>query len=158
MPFNASLIAYAFVKKGIDEGKYVTQMKLQKMLFFAQGYHLSRFGVPLIKETFQAWKYGPVVPNIYQDFKLYGSSPITDTNYLSFSRGFLEVATLDAKAQDAIDYTWEITKNTTASSLSNWTHQPGTPWDKVYNPIETDKVIDNGLIKSYFDSFLKIDF
>ena len=83
MPYSASVIAYAFVQKGIEEGKFVTQMKLQKMVYFAHGYHLARYNEPLIREEFEAWKFGPVVPSIYQSYKLYGSDMIIDTGLIA---------------------------------------------------------------------------
>ncbi|MGN6477898.1 MAG: Panacea domain-containing protein, partial [Flavipsychrobacter sp.] len=63
--YPASVIAYAFVIKGIEEGNPVTQMKLQKLVYFANGIYLAQGYGPLIKESFQSWEYGPVVPEIY---------------------------------------------------------------------------------------------
>src|SRR5690349_21009730 len=111
MAYPASLIAYAFVKKGIDEGKFVTQMKLQKLVYFAQGYHLAKYNTPLIKENFQAWKFGPVVPEIYQDFKLYGSKLITDTASFRPVETDQKRYLLDNQALDSIQYTWSVLKD-----------------------------------------------
>lgn len=54
MAYAAALISFAFVKRGIMEGKPVTQMKVQKMVYFAHGYHLAKYGTPLITEGFEA--------------------------------------------------------------------------------------------------------
>lgn len=60
--YSAKDIAMAFVKKAIESGKPVTQMQLQKMVYFAHGLHLANTkGEPLVKEEFQAWRYGPVI-------------------------------------------------------------------------------------------------
>lgn len=152
MPYPASAIAYAFVKKGIEEGKFVTQMKVQKLLFFAQGYHLAKFGEPLIIEEFEAWQYGPVVPNIYEDYKLYGSKLITDTDFAPRFKTMY----LDYKAQDAIQYTWDLLKDISAMALSNWTHQPETPWSLVYSSNSKSTPIDNTAIKKYFEDLLTV--
>jgi len=154
MTYPASLIAYTFVKKGIDEGKFVTQMKLQKLVYFAQGYHLVKYHKPLIKENFQAWKYGPVIPDIYRDFKLYGSSPITNTTSYVPSDSVRTPYFLDAEALDTINYAWEVLKNFSAMSLSNWTHQPDGPWAKVYVPDERSTPIGNDDIQQYFEKLL----
>jgi uncharacterized phage-associated protein len=154
MAYPASLIAYAFVKKGIDEGKFVTQMKLQKLVYFAQGYHLAKYNKPLLKENFQAWTYGPVIPVIYNDFKLYGSKPITNTAEYLPSDKDPGPYILDAEAGDAINYTWEVLKNFSAMSLSNWTHQPDGPWAKVFVPNERSTPISNNDIKHYFEKLL----
>lgn len=154
MSYPASLIAYAFVKKGIDEGKFVTQMKLQKLVYFAQGAHLAKYNKALINETFQAWMYGPVIPEIYQDFKLYGSRPITDTSEFIPSSTYSPPFRLDADALDSINYTWGVLKDFSAMSLSNWTHQPNGPWSKVYDPDTKSTPINNKDIKQYFEKLI----
>lgn len=155
MPYPASYIAHALVQKGIESGQFVTQMKLQKMVFFAHGYHLAKYnGEPLIQENFEAWRFGPVVPDIYQDFKLYGSSPIRDTDLCFTILNVNVLHELDDKAKDAIDYTWEATKDIGALALSNWTHSKDSPWSRVYQPGALSVPIDNNDIKEYFENLL----
>lgn len=156
MTYPATLIAFAFVEKGISEEKYVTQMKLQKMVYFAHGYYLSKYNDPLIKETFEAWQFGPVVSKIYNDYKFYGSSPITDTELLNWVKSATDhdLKSLDSYAKDAIDYTWEALKDVTASKLSNWTHKNGSPWNTYYKAGSKDIPIPNEDIKLYFQNFL----
>ena len=154
MPYSATLIALAFVKKGIESGKFVTQMKLQKMVYFAHGYHLAKYGTPLIVEEFQAWKFGPVVPSIYQAYRFYGSKPITNLDYIMADLSSAAIYALDAAALDAIEYTWKVTENITAEALSNWTHQPESPWYEVYNPDVFSIPISNRSIENYFRSLL----
>jgi len=153
MAYPASLIAFAFVKKGIDEGLFVTQMKLQKLVYFAQGVHLAKYHKPLINETFQAWMYGPVIPEIYQDFKLYGSRPIINTADFTPSATH-KPPRLDDQAIDTINYSWAVLKHFSAMSLSNWTHRADGPWSKVYDPDEKSTPIHNEDIKHYFEKLL----
>ena len=157
MPYPASVIAYAFVKKGIEERMPVTQMKVQKMVYFAHGYHLVKYGEPLIIERFEAWKFGPVVPSIYRNFKYFGSRPITDAEFTFYAPSFLNDYELDDKARDAVDYTWNATKNVSAEDLSAWTHQQKSPWHEVYNPSEWGTPISNDAIKHYFEILLLKD-
>jgi uncharacterized phage-associated protein len=155
MPYSANAIAYAFVQKGIQEGKFVTQMKLQKMVYFAHGYHLAKYGEPLIREEFEAWKFGPVIPDIYQSYKLYGSDPIFDTDLISRSTTDVgKPAELSESAKDALEYTWRFTKRLSATQLSHWTHLAGSPWALVYNPNEWSIPIKNESIKEYFKELL----
>jgi uncharacterized phage-associated protein len=154
MAYPASLIAYAFVKKGINEGKFVTQMKLQKLVYFAQGYHLVKYGKPLINERFEAWKYGPVVPEIYQDFKLYGSKPIVDTHEYMPSFDDDKRPRVNEEAYDAINYTWDVLKDFSALKLSYWTHEADSPWSKFYAAEQRSTPIPNEEIKKYFAELL----
>jgi uncharacterized phage-associated protein len=52
-------------------------MKLQKLLFFTHADFLIRTGRPLIKQEFEAWDYGPVIPSLYREFKKFKDQPIT---------------------------------------------------------------------------------
>ena len=154
MLYSASLIAYAFVQKGIEEGIPVTQMKVQKMVYFAQGVHLAIYKESLVKDIFRAWKYGPVVPAIYHAYKLYGSNPITDTDWIDQEENEEDLSTLDNKAKESIDYTWALLKDTNAVKLSNWTHTAGSPWQKNYIEGVSEAAIPNKDIQQYFESFL----
>ncbi|MBB6109747.1 Uncharacterized phage-associated protein [Mucilaginibacter lappiensis] len=154
--YSASTVAAAIVQKAIDEGNPVTQMKLQKMAYFAQGYNLARKEEKLFKEEIQAWKFGPVVPVIYNDYKLYGNNPITDFEKALNSYSLLGKCHIDFDddLRDALDYTWKATGNLTAFSLSNWTHLPGSPWQQVYNPRDQSIIIDSERIKEYFKEII----
>lgn len=151
MSYDTSLIAYAFVKKGIETGKPVTQMKLQKMVYFAHGYHLAKYGEPLIKEDFEAWQFGPVAPSIYNEFRLYGSGPILMKETDKLEAG---LRSLSSEAIDAINYTWEATKDVSAYKLSGWTHKQDSPWANAYRPNIVGSVIRNNDIQAYFTQFL----
>ena len=124
----ASLISFDFVLKGIKQGIPITQMKLQKMLYFGQGLNLVKNNEPLVQEMFQAWKYGPVIPSIYSTYKFYGSDPITDTYWIgSQSKLEDEISKIDNQSRNILDLTWESTKQISAIKLSNWTHAEGSP-------------------------------
>jgi len=150
--YNATLIAYAFVKKGIEEGKPLTQMKLQKVVYFAEGLSLAMGNLPLVKEDFQAWKYGPVIPAIYHDYKLYGSSPILDTQWVSWELD-LDLSSLSVESKNTIDNTWKILQDIPGAQLSNWTHKADSPWSKHYRPGIPDIIIPKEDIKEYFMQF-----
>ena len=154
MAYPASVIAYAFVEKGIEEGRFVTQMKLQKMVYFAHGYHLAKYGEPLVVEKFEAGKFGPVVEEIYQTYKLYGSDPIMDTVFLPKPPRAYRYKPLDESALDAIEYTWKVTKNLSAAQLSQWSHLDGSPWARVYDPENSSTIIPDQAIREYFQNFL----
>ncbi|MEO8085242.1 MAG: type II toxin-antitoxin system antitoxin SocA domain-containing protein [Bacteroidota bacterium] len=152
--YSAVQIAVAFVNKGIAEGNYVTQMKLQKLVYFAHGYHLATNNQPLIREEIQAWEFGPVIPSIYHAFKLYGSDVIADLKYASVSPSDLSIR-LSASALETINYTWKALSGVSAAKLSAWTHQNGSPWQNVYNPGVRDIRIDQEEIQKYFKIFLQ---
>lgn len=77
MAYSSFAIANAFVKRAQD-GRLsnLSPMKLQKLMYFAQAWHLKVTGMPLMDDNFARWQYGPVVPAIYHEFKAFGYRPI----------------------------------------------------------------------------------
>lgn len=59
-----------------DEGDLMSNLKLQKMLYYQQGFHLAYFGTPLFDEEIEAWMYGPVVPEVYDAYDCHGRNGI----------------------------------------------------------------------------------
>jgi uncharacterized phage-associated protein len=150
MPYPASTIAYAFVKRGIEQANPVTQMKLQKLIYFAHGIYLAAHHEPIINEHFQAWRFGPVIPQVYHEYKYYGSNPIMDTDWLFMFSKEPDLSIIDNAAQSAVNTTWAALKDANAIKLSNWTHQKGSPWSKFYVDGISDIIIPNGEIEKYF--------
>lgn len=69
MTYKASDIAKKLIFKAQNDepngGEKLTNLKLQKLLYYQQGFHLAVFGIPLFNEDVEAWMYGPVVPDVY---------------------------------------------------------------------------------------------
>lgn len=63
------------------DGEGLSNLKLQKLCYYAQGFHLAIFNTPLFHEEIEAWAHGPVVPEIYHRFKMYGSASIHPDAY-----------------------------------------------------------------------------
>lgn len=60
------------------EPDFISNLKLQKLLYYAQGIHLALYGKALFAEPITAWQYGPVVEPVYQIYKSHGSEAIQD--------------------------------------------------------------------------------
>ncbi|WP_066804951.1 Panacea domain-containing protein [Moraxella oblonga] len=60
-----------------DEGESgLTNLKLQKLAYYAQGFYGAIYDKPLFEDSIEAWTHGPVIPSLYQEYKHYGSNPI----------------------------------------------------------------------------------
>ena len=123
-----------------EQGDLMTNLRLQKLLYFAQGWHLVRYGKPLFEDEIDAWQYGPVVPSVYNEYKSYGRSGIPGAlpDMSAFSED--EYALL-------LDVAREYDKYGT-SKLVSMTHAPGSPWSCVGG----HGAIPQGLIRSCFDA------
>jgi len=147
-------IADIYVYKGISDSMPVTQMKLQKLLYFAHGALLaySDGKERLLNEKFEAWKFGPVVPIIYQEFKLFGSSPISpeyDILRLVRPKNERRLEISNELHQEIINDTWEALKDVSATQLSNWTHSAGMAWDNAYIVGANNKLNEKDIIKDF---------
>jgi uncharacterized phage-associated protein len=81
---DAKGLANLFLDWSAAGDRPLSPMKIQKLLFFAHADFLIRVGRPLVKQEFEAWDYGPVIPSVYREFKRFKDQPITD-KALSFN-------------------------------------------------------------------------
>ena len=77
-PYNVSDVSRYVIKYSNDKGYGISNLKLQKILYFIQAYFLINTpnGNPCFKEKIEAWDFGPVVPEAYREYEQYGSTDI----------------------------------------------------------------------------------
>jgi len=121
----------------------LTPIKVQKLCYFAQGWSLAISDEPLFMEDIEAWKYGPVIRELYNRVKHYGADPIANFDVPQKDE-------FDDNQIQLMDRVWEIYGPLGGLQLSALTHKEGTPWDTVYNSRGENAVIPNDLIKQYF--------
>lgn len=165
MPYSAKAIANEFIKRAVkDDRNDLSPMKLQKLIYFAHGWYLANVHKPLINETIQAWKYGPVISSIYQDFKEYGNEHIdTQIHSVKYADGHFKetipiIRSDDKNAKEVIDLVWKIYGKYNSIQLSNMTHERGTPWSIVtgkFPDIPSDLEIPDELIEECFTNELE---
>ena len=159
-PYNAIAVANYFIDRAKAASSALTPMKLQKLIYFAHGWHIAIYGEPLINEEMQAWDYGPVVSSVYHEFKNYGSTPI-DKYATDFDLHTLEIITpripLDDKRTIAlIDKVGDVYEKYNGIQLSNLTHEPTSAWSIVRKSAGNAGMrsvgIPNSAIKTEFDA------
>ncbi len=123
-------IANIFVQKALDDGNQLTIMSLLKYVYFAHGWTLGNELGPLICHKVEAWKHGPVVPEVYQAFRPQGAL-IRDEAINPKTRKPYSVAP-SVSETFIIDNVYESYSKSNAFALSRATHKPGTPWSKYY--------------------------
>lgn len=118
--YDAMTIARWLVAWADAEDADISNLKLQKLLYYAQGHHLAAYGRPLFSESIQAWSHGPVVPNVYRAFKAFGSGNVaTDDTF--------DWGTVDKSAAQFLIEIWDTYGIYGAWQLRNMTHAE-TPW------------------------------
>src|SRR5690606_17024633 len=67
---------YFLSQSNADAGDLISNLKLQKLVYYAQGFSLALLDEPLFEDEIEAWMHGPVVPALYREFKTHGSAGI----------------------------------------------------------------------------------
>ena len=129
-----------------DPDDCMTNLRVNKLLYFAQAWSLVRRGERLFNSQIQAWQYGPVVPEVYQAFKPCGRERISSVSG-EYSPDLFDSDELTI----LLDVLREYGKYS-SPALVGFTHAKGTPWEKVY---DCDKrgieITDESLIE-YFSA------
>lgn len=114
-----------------ESGSSMTHLKLQKLVYYAQAWHLVfTGGMTLFDERIEAWVHGPACPILYNEFRDYGFNNLPSPNKPLYKFSMEELETLDA--------VWECYGDYDAKFLEQLTHQE-LPWQearKGYGPGE----------------------
>lgn len=153
--YSAVDVAIEILRIGKEKGKDFTHMQLQKLVYVAHGLSLGDRSLPLINENVNAWRYGPVIPEIYDRFKRYGNDKI---NFDSLPESKPE-SRIDAESKEIISETVDIFGNLSGAQLSEMSHRTGSPWHNIWYD-ENGKeirgaVISDKLIKTHYEEVLR---
>ncbi|MBP6224903.1 MAG: DUF4065 domain-containing protein [Rhizobacter sp.] len=107
-------------------------MKLQKLVFFMHAWSLALSGETVVKETPEAWQYGPVFDSLYHSLKGYGSRNIDtylqEMNPTTGQREPLIPNQQDTHFWNLLAQVWARYGGLSALQLSALTHEDGSPW------------------------------
>ncbi len=148
--FDSEQVANYFIKKSFDEGVPLTPMKLIKLVYIAHGWYRGLYHEDLINDAVEAWRYGPVIPDLYHKIKHYGRGHI----YAPIEGYSAPSAFDDEKETALMDQVWNSYNHFDAYQLSAMTHQHGTPWSAVWNRSGggdySGSIIPNSLIEDHY--------
>lgn len=132
-------VANAILKIAETEGFQLTNMSLNKIVYFAHAWSLAIHHKPLVDSSFEAWQYGPVHPQLYRQLKRFGDQTITgrltrinleDGSDIEFD------VNLDKHDENLIRKITLFYGNYSASRLVQISHERGAPWDQVWSGSE----------------------
>lgn len=149
MIYSPKSIANYFLELASSKDESITPMKLQKLVYYAQGWYAGYTSKPLINETIEAWQYGPVVSSLYHEFKQFGSSVIRSkaTDFDSENLSFCVVPSpKEEPIRKFLANVWGSYGQYTGIKLSEMTHAEGSPWALTWKKCGSVKGVDIPLI------------
>ena len=140
------------------KGRPVTNLSLQKVVYFCNVWSMIQRGLPLVKHQFEAWPYGPVLQYLYREFKQFKDQPIsgraTRINPLVGNKEVVPYS-FDQETEELLNHVVDFYSQLRASDLVALTHVQGGPWDEAWNhhgPVNPGMKIDNGRIARYYSN------
>lgn len=127
----------------------ITNLKLQKLLYYAQGINLALYDTPLFCENIEAWPHGPVVREVYNRYSPNKGNPII-IKMEKEDEVTIEKLEQNSNYNNTLNLAYNNFAIYTAWQLRNMTHEDGTPWDITQKTKGLFSIIDNEEIKKYF--------
>ena len=130
----------------VDEeaGDSISNLKLQKLLYYAQGGFLAFYDKPLFPEAIKAWAHGPVVPQVYHEYKLFGAGPILVER--------VDLENYPSEVREVLDEVNSVYGQFTAGKLRAMTHQE-PPWRDT----PQSETITHEKMKEFFKTLVIVD-
>ncbi|WP_394981152.1 Panacea domain-containing protein [uncultured Helicobacter sp.] len=138
---------FLFRARELEAGDTISNLKMQKLLYYAQGHFLAIYQTPLFSERIEAWKYGPVVKEVYDRFKKYGNLAIDFEELDNFNSTLYTSEHLDTLPFVFNRY------NISAKELVDKTHSE-SPWMDAYSKYTTNEISQQS-IQDFFTQRFK---
>lgn len=144
MSYNVIDIAHKLLckAKAMDNGDLMSNLKLQKMLYYEQGYHLAAFSTPLFDEEVVAWMYGPVVECVYNTFRDYKRNGIEPQDK--------EPIKLTNDEEELFEEVFQAYADFSAYGLMRKTHEE-MPWKTT----EPKQIISKDKMRTFFSTLMQ---
>lgn len=137
---------YFLFKSQQEEQELLSNLKLQKLIYYSQGLHLALHGTALFNENIEAWNYGPVVPELYHLYKHYGKEGIIPDDK------FVE-SSIDPKTREFLDEVYDVFGQYSAVRLMEISHN-----DKCWSEAGIGNIISHEAMKTDLKKYLKDEY
>ncbi len=135
---------YLLAKVDVEGGDSITNLKLQKLLYYAQGFHLAMHaGEPFFEDKILAWKHGPVVRSVWRRYSKHKWRSIDPPTHYHADK-------LPPEDQEILDAVYNVYGQFPASKLESMTHEE-PPWCET----DRNRVISVALMTSYFSTLVE---
>jgi uncharacterized phage-associated protein len=150
-------VAYYLIKKAREQKQSgtsgetvkITPLKLQKLLYFAQGIYLKTNDDPLFEDPIEAWDLGPVVPTLYRFFKAKGFGEENLVDAINEQELEDKASEVGEKYKPFLDKFFDVYLKHSSTILVNASHNH-TIWQKAHRSFDKRMPVEQ--IKDYFRS------
>jgi uncharacterized phage-associated protein len=142
----ADFILFSACKREI----LITNLKLQKLLYYSQAWYLAIADRPLFDERIEAWVHGPVVPPVFGSFKQFRARPISAIPI----DGTIEAGLKDRPISDHVREILDIYAGFTGGQLESLTHKEA-PWLEARNGLAPDEPSNNVITLKSMTAFFR---
>lgn len=142
-----------FCDDNYDVYEGLTHLKIQKLLYFADGVNLAINDKPLFEEKIYAWQHGPVVKDVYTILSKYGRDeiPFDSANFEKIKR-----MNENEELHNLLVMVYDSYAGYTAWQLREKSHVVGGPWQITVDTVGMQKEIKTDLIRNYFQKNIVI--
>ena len=146
---DARVIANALIARhGVNT---LTPLRVQKLTYLCHGWMLGLYGEPLSRQQVEAWRWGPVIPDLYYQLRQYGGQPVPELINLGALGFDPDDVRLSDREADLVGQIIEVYGDFTGPQLSTLCHKPGSPWDLIWRPGRSrTAVIPDRIIQRYY--------
>lgn len=145
---TAEYLVWLAAHECLEDPDFLTPLKLQKLLYYVQGWSLAETGHPFFSDRIEAWQHGPVVPSVYAKYKGQEKSPIVPDQEQP-------IPTLSDQEKSHIRSVWDVYKRHSGWALREMTHVE-SPYVEAYSPSDAsgrcNRTIEISKIKSAFEN------
>lgn len=136
----------------------MSQLKLQKMVYFAYATYLESTGKQLFSDKIVAYRYGPVVESVYQEYKFFGRETIKENEQVKFSLEDIKLPqsiariTISEDGDEILHFLLVALKrygDKSPGELVDITHSDGSPWSSVYLPGKNQEITDSVILSRH---------
>ena len=127
-------------------GDIISNLKLQKLVYYAQGFYLATFDKPLFDDAIEAWDHGPVVANLYPVYSYAGRGHINPAS----SYPIIE---FDEESSSILGYVYQLLGKCSALKLKNMSHRDA-PWQNAYDK-GAKTIIPHQDMRKYFKTLIQ---
>lgn len=139
---DALTLAKYIVTKCTEEACPISNLQLQKILYYIQVEFLKRFGKPAFQDEIEAWMFGPVIRSVYNRYCGFGSMKIQDYSAVDLP--------CTEEEQELINQIVEQNRSLKPWDLVEATHADGKAWSRIYNDGEGNKsIIPQQMMRKY---------